>query len=186
VAAHGEVDEGGFLCVAHGDFRCDNVIYEAEAPAVAAILDWELATLGHPLADVAYLCMPYAIPPLPVGPLSGFRGLPLEKLGVPPLEAVVSAYARAIPQGARGDELSKLLAAGLPHFDLFSAVCYFRAASIVRGVYAREKAGTASASNAEAVGALADTMLAASVQLAADHAEVVAGRRAPLAVDFRT
>ena len=68
--SRGDVD---LLSVAHGDFRCDNLIYDEDG-SVRAILDWELATLGHLLADVAYLCMPYEIPPFVAGPLSGFRG----------------------------------------------------------------------------------------------------------------
>ena len=67
-----------------------------DSGSVRAILDWELATLGHPLADVAYLCMPYEIPPFVAGPLSGFRGLNLDKHGVPPLEDLVGAYAEKL------------------------------------------------------------------------------------------
>jgi len=174
----GDVD---LLCVAHGDFRCDNLIYD-DSGNVEAILDWELATLGHPLADVAYLGMPYQIPPFVVGPLSGFRGLrDMEgRHGVPPLEVLVNAYADALKEQDRGADVAKLCRAGLPYFDLFSSVGYFRIASICRGVYARAKAGTASSANAAAVGALADTLLDVSVRLAGDHAAVVGGTRAPL------
>jgi len=63
------------LVVAHGDLRTDNMIFDASGSDVVALLDWELAALGHPLGDLAYLVLPYAIPPLPVGPLSGFKGL---------------------------------------------------------------------------------------------------------------
>ena len=172
----GDVD---LLSVAHGDFRCDNLIY-ADDGSVKAILDWELATLGHPLADVAYLCMPYEIPPFVAGPLSGFRGLNLDKHGVPPLEDLVGAYAEKLRAEARGNEIAALCRAGLPHFDLFSSVGYFRIASICRGVYSRAKMGTASSANAAAVGALADTLLDVSVRLAGDHAAVLRGARAPL------
>jgi len=51
------------------------MIFDASGSDVVALLDWELAALGHPLGDLAYLVLPYAIPPLPVGPLSGFKGL---------------------------------------------------------------------------------------------------------------
>ena len=88
------------LSVAHGDFRCDNLIFDEDG-SVRAILDWELATLGHPLADVAYLCMPYEIPPFVAGPLSGFRGLNLDKHGVPPLEDLVGATRETAGRGAR-------------------------------------------------------------------------------------
>ena len=135
---------------------------------------------GHPLADVAYLCMPYEIPPFVAGPLSGFRGLNLDKHGVPPLEDLVEAYADALRSKERGADVAALCKAGLPHFDLFSSVGYFRIASICRGVYSRAKMGTASSANAAAVGALADTLLDVSVRLAGDHAAVLRGARAPL------
>ena len=139
---------------------------------------------GRNRSRYGQLTLRYAIPPLPVGPLSGFLGLrdAETRHGVPPLGDMVAAYASALSDDARGAELRKLVDAGLPHFDLFSAVCYFRIASIVRGVYARAKGGTASSSNAEAVGALADTLLTVSRKLAADHAEVVAGTRKPLTI----
>ena len=189
--------------------------------------------------------MPYAIPPLPAGPLSGFRGLRNAEAahGIPPAAAVVRAYrggveiserqspvwrsassfhgtaaprgrrcptargarrrksepknaralkrprryAAAVAAGADADRtkrLQSLFAAAAPHFDLFTSVCYFRIASICRGVYARSKGGNASSANADAVGALADTLLDVSVRLAADHADVVAGKRAAILDDL--
>ena len=169
----------GELFVAHGDLRTDNMIFAEDSADVVALLDWELAALGHPVGDVAYIAMPYAIPPLPVGPLTGFRGLDHGAHGVPKLADLLDTYARAIADEARADVLSKLATKALPHLDLFTAVSYFRIAAIVRGVYARAKAGTASAANADAVGALADTLLDVSMAAAETHAAVVAGTVEP-------
>ena len=160
-----DVDEGSFHCVTHGDFRTDNMIFEKETKEVASLLDFELASLGHPLADVAYLCMPYAVPPIPVpGPLSGYAGLDLKKHGIPSLDAIVGAYIDQVDRLERPG-LRDVVDRGLPHLSLFAAVGYFRLASIVRGVYARAKAGNASSANAAAVGSLAQTLVGVSRDL---------------------
>mmetsp|Transcript_33527 Transcript_33527/g.105263 ORF Transcript_33527/g.105263 Transcript_33527/m.105263 type:complete len:143 (+) Transcript_33527:929-1357(+) len=117
------------------------MIFDASGSDVVALLDWELAALGHPLGDLAYLVLPYAIPPLPVGPLSGFKGLNLAAHAIPPLQDVLDAYAAALAAGDRPEELSALACKALPHLDLFTAVSYFRMSAIVRGVYARAKVG---------------------------------------------
>ena len=187
--AHGgAVDETslapGEFFVAHGDFRTDNMIFATDSADVVALLDWELAALGHPVGDLAYICMPYAIPPLLAGPLTGFLGLDRRKHGVPDLAHLVGTYATvAQRQGPRAKILETLTRQALPHFDLFTAVSYFRIAAIVRGVYSRAKAGTASAANADAVGALADTLLDVSLDAAKKHAAVVAGTAPPLTWD---
>ena len=140
----GDVD---LLSVAHGDFRCDNLIYDDDG-SVRAILDWELATLGHPLADVAYLCMPYEIPPFVAGPLSGFRGLNLDKHGVPPLEDLVDAYAEKPRSKERGSDVAALCRAGLPRFDYSRAWATSASASICRGVFPAREDGDGVEANA--------------------------------------
>lgn len=152
-------------CVAHGDLRCDNMIFESNSSGVVALLDWELGTIGHPASDLAYLCMPYYIPPLPVGPMSGFEGLDMKKHGIPTQDAVKDAYVNALTR----EDVAKDVSRAVPHLDLFAAVAYFRLASIVRGVYARAKAGNAAASNAAMVGSLAETLLQTSGRLEARH-----------------
>jgi len=164
-ANKGDLDEGSFQCVSHGDFRTDNMIFRSGRQEVAALLDFELSSLGHPLADLAYLSMPYAVPPLPVpGPLSGYAGLRLEKYGIPTNEALVGTYLQEVDRLARPG-LRAVVDRALPHLPLFLAVGYFRLASIIRGVYARSKAGNASAANAAAVGSLASTLLSVSQDL---------------------
>ena len=75
-------DDDGRIVLVHGDYRLDNMIFDASAPRAIALLDWELSTLGHPFADVGYLCMQLRMPQQ-VGTMSGLRGMDLEELGIP-------------------------------------------------------------------------------------------------------
>lgn len=167
------VNEGDVLCVAHGDLRCDNMIYEKDSCRVAAVLDWELGTIGHPASDLAYLCMPYDIPPLPAGPMSGYAGLDLERHGIPTRSNLEKAYVNALSRPAVADVVHR----AIPHLDLFGAIAYFRLASIVRGVYARAKLGNAAASNAAFVGSLAHSLLDVSAGLERRHRRIGGQRR---------
>ena len=118
------------VALVHGDWRLDNMIFAADAPRVAVVLDWELSTLGHPLADLAYQCMAWR---LPHG--SGFRGmggLDRAALGLPEEQAYVEAYCRRRGIGPVGG------------WDFHIAFAFFRLAAILQGVYKRALDGNAS------------------------------------------
>lgn len=115
--------------IVHGDFRFDNVIFDKTAPKARAVLDWELSTLGHPLADFTYFLMVWHFPPTIRG---GLAGLDLDALGIPSLDAAARRYCE------------KTGRASLADFDFCLAYNMFRLASIAQGVYARALAGNAS------------------------------------------
>ncbi len=116
--------------ITHGDYRINNIMFEEDEPHIIAVLDWELSTLGHPLADLGYVCMGYRIPSN-VPFLSGLRGLDLPALGIPTEDEIVSAYCHR----AGRDEV--------PDLTFFIALSFFRYASIAQGVYARSLQGNA-------------------------------------------
>jgi aminoglycoside phosphotransferase (APT) family kinase protein len=125
--------------IAHGDFRLGNMIVERTRPKVAAVLDWELSTLGHPLADLAYLCMPYHLP-ANVSGMRGLIGLDLADLGIPPEDELLAAYCE---RSGRSE---------VPNWSYFLAFSLFRMAAILQGVAARAVQGNASSADARMVG----------------------------------
>ncbi len=131
--------EDGAATIVHGDFRPGNMIFAPDRDDVAAVLDWELSTIGHPLADLGYFCMPYRVPGDVPG-VKGVQGLDLAAEGLPTRDEVIEAYARA-----RGIEVPSDL-------DYFTAFALFRLTAIVQGVYARALQGNASHADALKVG----------------------------------
>jgi aminoglycoside phosphotransferase (APT) family kinase protein len=121
-----EGDDETVIC--HGDFRFDNMMFDAEEPHVIGIFDWELSTLGHPLADLAYACLRFRLPP---EIYEGLMGLDLAALGLPTEAEFIAAYAQRVGRPAE-----------ITPFHL--AFSLFRIAVIIEGVVARAKAGNAS------------------------------------------
>ena len=140
IAALGnKLPEDEVATIVHGDFRPGNMIIARGAEGIEAVLDWELSTIGHPLADLGYRCMPYHVPAEVPG-IKGLQGLDFKALGLPEKDEVVAAYA-----AASGIEPPRDL-------DYFTALALFRLVAILQGVYARALQGNASHADARTVG----------------------------------
>jgi aminoglycoside phosphotransferase (APT) family kinase protein len=128
------------VALVHGDFRLDNLIFHPSEPRILAVIDWELSTLGHPLADFAYHMMSRHIPP---GPLRGLAGLDLESLGIPSESDYIALYQQRSGRVVRGD------------WNFYLAYNLFRVAAICQGIAKRVETGTASSPQAAQYGAQA-------------------------------
>ena len=122
--------------VVHGDFRLDNTIFHAGEARILAVLDWELSTLGDPLADFAYHCMSWHIPP---DKFRGMGGLPIEELGIPSEASYVKRYCERTRRAAIDPVV----------WDFYLAYNLFRIAAICQGIAKRVLDGTAASQHAQ-------------------------------------
>ena len=143
------IPEGDETGVCHGDFRIGNLMFDPVEPKVIAILDWELSTLGHPLADAGFNAMAWHTRPDEYG---GLAGLDLAALGIPPLDEYVAHYLRA---AGRKD--------GIAPFHV--AFALFRFAVIFEGIAARAAAGNAASDDASEAGKLGPAFARRAVEL---------------------
>jgi len=125
----------------HGDYRLDNMILASDAPKILAVLDWELSTLGDPLADFSYHLMQWHMPPSEAG-TGSLVGHDLAALGIPSIEDYVDAYVRRTGLDPR------------PYLAVYSAYNFFRIAAILQGIVGRVRDGTATSAFAAAKASL--------------------------------
>lgn len=122
--------DDGRIALVHGDYRIDNMIFDKNSPRILALLDWELSTLGHPFADLAYQCMQWRLPA--EGPMRGLGGVDRAALGIPTETAYVAQYC------------ARMRLSGIENWPFYVAFSFFRLAAILQGVLKRAADGNAS------------------------------------------
>ncbi len=145
------IPAGEETTIVHGDYRLDNFIFHPTEPRILAILDWELSTLGHPLADFAYHCMVWKVPP---NAFRGLAGVDIAALGIPKLDDYIATYCQRTGR------------AGIENFDYYLAYNLFRMAGILQGIMKRVVDGTASSDQALSMGKAARPMAELGWQMA--------------------
>ena len=143
--------DDGQISLIHGDYRLDNVMFTTNEAKAIAVLDWELSTLGHPMADIAYFCMCLRLPT--DGKIQGLKGIDRQSMGIPSEKTILSQYCQH--RGIKKIE----------HWNFYLIFSFFRLAAILQGVYRRALDGNASSKKALEVGKEASILAKLAVKL---------------------
>jgi len=138
-------EDDGRVCLVHGDFRLDNMMFAKDKAEIIALLDWELSTLGHPFADLAYQCMQLRMP-AGIGAIDGLQNIDRSSLGIPTEKAYVDLYCQRM-----GIEK-------IDNWAFYLAFSFFRLAAIAQGVAKRASQGNASNANANKIGSFVEPL----------------------------
>lgn len=145
-------EDDGNVSLVHGDYRLDNMVFSKQDESILGILDWELSTLGHPYADLAYQCMQWRLPN--TGSFRGLAGVDRKSLGIPTEEQYVDLYCKNRGIGK------------IDNWPFYVAFSFFRLAAILQGVYKRSLDGNASnPEKAKTYGAAVPILSAMAMQM---------------------
>jgi aminoglycoside phosphotransferase (APT) family kinase protein len=144
-------EDDGMVSLVHGDYRLDNMMFHPSKPEVIALLDWELSTLGHPLADLANQCMAWMLPR--DGAIKGLAGVDRKALGIPTDEEYIAKYCARTGRD------------GIDNWPFYLSFSLFRLAAIVQGIKKRAQIGTASSAEAKSRGELVVPLAKMAVEL---------------------